>query len=285
VRPATEAIAARHGRRPDEVLVTAGAAEAFALLARNFSWHCPTVVHPQFTEPERLLRSAGADLRRVVLEPPFAFAPEDVPATADLVVVGNPTNPTSVLHPAAELRALVRPGRVVVVDEAFADCDPAEPESLAADPDVVVVRSLTKTWGLAGVRIGYVLGPGPVVERLAVGRAAWPVGALAVEAAVACSQPEAVAEARAYAQLLATRRRYLVERLNTIPAAAVANAGAASFVLVRTDRPRAWERLRHQGFAVRRGDTFPGLDEHWIRVAVRDEPTSAAFADALEDSA
>ena len=55
-----------------------------------------------------------------------------MPEEADLVVLGNPTNPTSVLHPAADLAALARPGRVLVVDEAFADTVPGEPESLAA---------------------------------------------------------------------------------------------------------------------------------------------------------
>ena len=66
---------------------------------------------------------------------------------ADLVVVGNPTNPTGVLHPAATIRALCRPGRLVVVDEAFMDAVPGESESLAAEPadGLLVIRSLTTT--------------------------------------------------------------------------------------------------------------------------------------------
>ena len=55
-----------------------------------------------------------------------------MPDEADLVVVGNPTNPTSVLHAREQILALRRPGRIVVVDEAFADAVPGEPESLAA---------------------------------------------------------------------------------------------------------------------------------------------------------
>jgi len=45
-----------------------------------------------------------------------------------------------------------------------------------------------------------------------------------------------------------------------------------------------WERLRERSFAVRRGDTFPGLDAHWFRVAVRDSATSTAFVHALEET-
>src|ERR1700754_2891234 len=66
-------------------------------------------------------------------------SPDDVlvlagsPAEADLVVVGNPTTPTGVLHPAADVRAMAAPGRVLLVDEAFADAIPGEPESPAGD--------------------------------------------------------------------------------------------------------------------------------------------------------
>src|SRR5205807_7491942 len=121
---ARAAVAARHGRAAEEVLLTAGAAEAFVLLARALRPRRAVVVHPQFTEPEAALRAAGHAVERVVLPAAggFALAPDAVPADADLLLVGNPTNPTSVLHPADALASLARPGRVLVVDEAFADC-------------------------------------------------------------------------------------------------------------------------------------------------------------------
>ena len=108
---------------------------------------------------------------------PFELAGIAVPEAADLVIVGNPTNPTSVLHSRESILALRRPGRIVVVDEAFADAVPGEPESLAgaAFDDVVVLRSLTKTWGLAGLRVGYALGSPDVLSRLTARRAHWPL--------------------------------------------------------------------------------------------------------------
>ena len=109
---------------------------------------------------------------------PFAFDPGLVPADADLVFVGNPTNPTSVAHSREALAELVRPGRLVVVDEAFADCLPGERESLASRANLeglVVVRSLTKTWALAGLRVGYVLASADVVALLAAAQPLWPV--------------------------------------------------------------------------------------------------------------
>jgi Aminotransferase class I and II len=130
------------------------------LLARALRPRHAVAVHPQFTEPEAALRAAGHQVDRVILPFPFTFDPALVPAGADLVFFGNPTNPTSVAHPREALLRRIRPGRVVVVDEAFADCLPEERESLASHGDLtglVVIRSLTKTWGLAGFRVGYLL--------------------------------------------------------------------------------------------------------------------------------
>ncbi|HEY7045678.1 MAG TPA: Rv2231c family pyridoxal phosphate-dependent protein CobC [Jatrophihabitantaceae bacterium] len=284
-REALAAVAARHGRDPAEVLLTAGAAEAFVLLARALAPRRAVVVHPQFTEPEAALVAAGHPLRRVLLAPPFVLDPALVPDDADLVIVGNPTNPTSVLHPASRLRALDRPERIVVVDEAFADCVPGEPESLAGDPSAVVVRSLTKTWGLAGLRVGYVLGPAALVEQLRAAQPHWPVSTPALAACIACTAPAAVAEADAWARDLAGLRARLAGRLAEVPGVDVVPGAAASFLLVHADRPEMWKPLRDKGFAVRRGDTFPGLDSHWFRVAVRDPLTSTTFVEALHDLA
>ncbi|WP_183101215.1 aminotransferase class I/II-fold pyridoxal phosphate-dependent enzyme, partial [Nocardioides pelophilus] len=101
-------VAAHHGRSEDEVLVTAGAAEAFTLVARLRPWRRPVVVHPQFTEPHAALEQAGHRVSEVVLPLPFLLDPTRVPDDADLVVVGNPTNPTGALHPAATIRRLLR---------------------------------------------------------------------------------------------------------------------------------------------------------------------------------
>ncbi|WP_344338092.1 Rv2231c family pyridoxal phosphate-dependent protein CobC [Kitasatospora putterlickiae] len=285
---ARAAVAARHGRPAGEVLLTSGAAEAFVLLARTLTARHIVVVHPQFTEPEAALRDAGHPVRRVLLTPEdgFRLTGGAIPEEADLVVLGNPTNPTSVLHPAAAVAALARPGRTLVIDEAFMDTVPGESQSLASLRDlpgqVVVLRSLTKTWGLAGLRIGYALGPAPLIAALGATQPLWPVSTPALVAAEACSAPSALAEAERAAHELAFRREYLVKRLTAFPAVRVHGEPAASFVLVElpgADAIRA--RLRALGFAVRRGDTFPGLGPDWLRLAVRDEATTDRFLAAL----
>ncbi|MFE9889760.1 Rv2231c family pyridoxal phosphate-dependent protein CobC [Streptomyces scopuliridis] len=289
-RAARAAVAARHGLPVERVLLTAGAAEAFVLLARALPARRPVVVHPQFTEPEAALRDAGHEVRRVLLRAAdgFRLDPEAVPDDADLVVLGNPTNPTSVLHPAEAIAKLARPGRTLVVDEAFMDAVPGEPEALAGRMDVpglVVLRSLTKTWGLAGLRIGYVLAEPCTVAALERAQPLWPVSTPALAAAEACMSPAALAEAERAACRIAVERAHLLAGLAEFEEVRAVETAEGPFVLIRVRRADAVRaRLRTLGFAARRGDTFPGLDRDWLRLAVRDRATTNRFLQALDQA-
>ena len=293
---AIEAVAARHRRDRGEVLLTAGAAQAFVVLAQALRGaRRPVVVHPQFTEPEAALRAAGHEVERVLLTEAggFRLDARRVPGDSDLVIVGNPTNPTSVLHPAAEIARLARPGRVLVVDEAFADTTfrpgvAGEPESLAGRrdlPGLVVLRSLTKTWALAGLRIGYALAAPELIMKLRSHLPLWPVSTPALAAATVIASDHAVATERAIAEELAAERAHLVQALSNVPGITIAGEPAAAFVAIRlagADKIRL--ELRERGWAVRRGDTFPGLGPDWLRIAVRDTFTTDAFIEALIDA-
>jgi histidinol-phosphate aminotransferase len=270
-RAAAQAVAVRHGRTSDEVTLLAGAAEGFALLP-NLRPKLAAVIAPSFTEPAVALRAAGVSVQHVVLDRPFSLAGAPVPDDADLVVVGNPTNPTSVLHTREQILALRRPGRIVVVDEAFADAVPGESESLAGQalPDVLIFRSLTKTWALAGLRVGYALGAPQVLARLTARRAHWPVGTLQLTAIAACCAPDAVAEAAAGARHLAVMRTEMVAGLRS--AGVEPLDGCAPFVLFTVDDAELLRKHLHtKGIAVRRCDTFVGLDGRYLRAAVRGE--------------
>jgi histidinol-phosphate aminotransferase len=260
-RAAIEAVATRHGRAHDDVALLAGAAEGFALLPQ-LRPTLAAVIAPSFTEPAVALRAAGVRVHHVLLDRPFALAGAPVPDDADLVVVGNPTNPTSVLHTREQILALRRPGRIVVVDEAFADSVPGEPESLAghALPDVLVLRSLTKTWSLAGLR----------------------VGTLQLTAIAACCAPDAVAEAAAGARRLAALRTEMVSALRSAGVDPV--DGCAPFVLFTVpDAELIRKHLHAKGIAVRRCDTFVGLDGRYLRAAIR--PEWPVLVEAIADTA
>lgn len=285
---AVAAIAEAHDRRPDEVLLLAGAAEGFELLPRLRPRRA-ALIQPSFTEPELALRAAGIPISDVVLTPPWDLDPGAVPDHADLVVLGNPTNPTSVLHPTSSIRDLRAPGRVVVVDEAFADitldasAGTIEPASLSGESrdDVIVIRSVTKTFGLAGLRAGYLLAHPDHIARLTVGRRPWPLGTLALTALAHCAGPAGARYAREQAERIATDRSALLAQLSAADIEVCAQP-RASFVLITL--PRALEikkLLRDKGFAVRSAANFVGLDDTHVRIAVRDPQLTQTLVDAI----
>jgi histidinol-phosphate/aromatic aminotransferase/cobyric acid decarboxylase-like protein/adenosyl cobinamide kinase/adenosyl cobinamide phosphate guanylyltransferase len=285
-RPATEAVAARHGRDPTEVVLANGAADTFWTVAAALRPRRAVCVHPSFTEPEAALRAFGHPVERVARTPgSFTLDPGAAPASADLVVVGNPNNPTGTLDPADTVAALCRPGRTVLVDEAFMDFVPGERESLAgrADlPGLVVVRSLTKLWALPGVRAGYALAPPGLAEALRRVRQAWPLNTLALAALRACSAH--VAEGEAVAGRVAAARDALRRALERIEGVHVWPS-AANFLLLRVpDGPRVHARLLERGFAVRPAHTFPGLDPDHLRLTVREPASNARLVTALEEA-
>ena len=284
---AVRAVADRHARRPDQVLLLNGSAEGFALLPL-LSPRLAAIVHPSFTEPEVALSDAGVPIHRVRLseDDGYQLRPELVPDEADLVVAGNPTNPTSVLHPASSVLSLSRPGRVVVVDEAFMDAVPGERESLAGHDvaGLLVFRSLTKMWALPGLRAGYALGSPDLLARLTAHRPQWPIGTLTLEAFRACSEFNAVEEANRAAVQFEADRAELVRALTELPGIQVHEPASAPFLLLTVkDGPNLRAALRERGVAVRRGDTFPGLGPNHIRIAVRSPERTEPLLTALRE--
>jgi histidinol-phosphate/aromatic aminotransferase/cobyric acid decarboxylase-like protein/adenosyl cobinamide kinase/adenosyl cobinamide phosphate guanylyltransferase len=279
--PATAAVAARHGEAVEECLVLAGAAEAFWLIAAALRPRLAACVHPSFTAPEAALRASGVPVQRVLRDPAddWALDPATVPEEADLVVLGRPDNPSGRLEPVEVVSALARPGRVVVVDEAFADFLP-EASGLhgAGIPGLVCVRSLTKLWGLAGLRVGYLLGEPDLVARLQAARQPWPVASPALRATELLVGAEGERWRRA--TQVAADREALLDQLAPLPLTVWASP--ANFLLLRAPRADLRPRLLERGIAVRRGETFPGLDARYVRVAVHPDPAArAALVSAL----
>jgi len=285
-RAAREEVADRHGRPPEEVVLTNGANESFWLLAGALRPRHAVCVHPSYTEPEAALRAHGLPVARAFREPRgLALDPAAVPAGADLVVTGNPNSPSGTLDPVRRVAALARPGRALVVDEAFMDFVPGESESVAGRrdlPGLVVVRSLTKLWSLPGIRAGYVLAPRRIAAAIERVRPSWSVNSVALSALRACARRLGEADARA--REVGAAREAL--------AAGLARArgietwpSAANFILARAgDGPGLRERLRARGIAVRPCESFPGLGEDHFRVAVRDEDANARLVAAVTEA-
>lgn len=276
---ARRAVAELHQVPEESVLLLGGASEGFALLP-TLAPRSVDIVHPGFTEPNVVFANAGIPVNNLVLPAPFELDLLLEQPTGDMVVIGNPTNPTGVLHAREDLLEL-GDGRMLVVDEAFLDVTD-ESESLAQvaaeDPNVIVLRSFTKTWALAGLRCGYAIAHPTVVAKLARRRPHWPLGTLQLRAiaAIALSARDDAEKERG---IIAAERATMTEALGRA-GFEIATATQAPYVLVRPpgDDPTALRRkLKEAGIAVRRCDTFPGLDDSYWRLAVRPANQVAAL--------
>ncbi|WP_181706155.1 threonine-phosphate decarboxylase CobD [Chthonobacter rhizosphaerae] len=228
------------------------------------------VLGPTYGEHALAWAAAGAEVRTV--------ASLDGVADADVVVVVNPNNPDGRVLAAADLRAaaadLGRSGGLLVVDEAFADG--LDGVSLAPDLDALgaalVLRSFGKTYGLAGVRLGFALAPAPEAARIRAALGPWAVPGPALAIGV-----RALAD-RAWLDAAMARLRRDADRLDGLLAAAGLRpaGGTPLFRLAETADAGAWfDRLARAGILTRPFDYAP----RWLRFGL---PGDAAAWARLE---
>ncbi len=236
------------------------------------------VPYPSFGEYAREVELQGADP---------AFVPHDELLDADpsehaMAVVCHPNNPTGELYDAGELREFARRCRdshtELLVDEAFLGFTDAA--SLAGTPGVVVARSLTKLFGLPGIRAGFLVASGDRLDDLQTARRAWNLGTPAAAVGThAMRQHEFVAE---------TRERVASERQRMRSALAddfdVYDSDAPFLLLDVGDRDvdDLLAEIEARGVAIRDATTFRALDNH-VRVAVRTTEENDRLLEVLGD--
>jgi len=273
-------IAARHNVSPDRVIVTAGADDALERITRAVlsPGREAILTTPTFEMLARYARLAGAD----VIEAPWLGEPFDVeaiesrigPRTAAIFVV-TPNNPTGQPIPAESIRRLSAaiPAGLLVVDLAYAEfADEDLTELVLSLPNAVAVRTFSKAWGLAGLRVGYAIGPAEVINWLrAVGH---PYAVSGPSLAIASAWYEAGrTRVEAAARRVRLERRELTEHLRDLGAAPIESQ--ANFVLARFDDPRrsahlVADLLASQGIAVRRFPLGSAL-ESFLRITLPGE--------------
>ncbi len=274
-RPAAlrEALAALYGAPAGRVLVTRGGDDAIDVLIRAFcrpGEDAVLVRPPTFGAYAHFARLNGVRVVEQPLGDDFAFDAESAVAAArgdgavKLVFVCSPNNPTGDAVDPETIRAVARalPDTLVVVDEAYVEF--GEAASLAGEagqiPNLLVLRTLSKAFGLAGARVGCLVGAPDVIAMASRALPPYPLPTPSIEAALLALSPSRrpVVEAR-IAELKAERAR-VAARLKGSPLLASVREGAGNFLLLEARDPDALAaRLRTRGVQVRfRPQVAPG---------------------------
>lgn len=268
------------GCDPDRVIPTPGGLAAIRLavattVARGDSVLVPA---PSFGEYAREIRLQGGVPEFV----PHGETPAADPTGHALAIVCAPNNPTGELPAADRLDAFLDRCRIagtpLLVDEAFLDF--TDRPSLAGREGVVVARSLTKMFGLPGLRAGFAVARGALAERLRTAVPAWALGTPAAAVGARCLRATAFVEA--------TRERVRTERPRMRAALEARGFDVlpsdAPFLLadVGSDPAPLLAALRERGIALRDATTFRGLDRH-VRVAVRTREENDRLLAALTE--
>ena len=261
-------IAAFYGVRADEVLQGAGSNELLDLAVRTFTTPAQHIVfaEPSFVVYRIAALSGGIPFTAV----PLKHHVHDLPAMAAavrpetrLLFIANPNNPTGTHVGRAAVEKLLRevpPDVIIVMDEAYfeyADA-PDYPNSLALRhlrERLIVMRTFSKVYGLAGLRLGYAIGPAKLIDYMNRLRAPFNASSPAQAAAIAALDDEPhVSESR---RLNAAERARLTQRLSEL--GLVVTPSQANFILVDVGRPArpVYDALLRHGVIVRPFGSLP----------------------------
>lgn len=289
------ALAALYGVAPAAVLATRGSDDAIDLLVRSFcraGEDAVIVCPPTFGMYAVAVRLQGAAVIEVPLRREFGLDARAIEAAVrpgvKLVFLCSPNNPTGNTIPRSVVVGLCRAldrQCVVVVDEAYIDFarDPGFANALEAHPNLVLLRTLSKAWGLAGARIGALLAAPELVAILRALAPPYPLPTLAIEAALRRLQPPEIAAARRRTAGVVRRREALAARLLALPSVRRVWPSEANFLLVRfADADAAMNACESAGVLVRDFSRQPRL-AGCLRVTVGTAAENRRLLAALRD--
>ena len=283
------ALAARHAIDETQIVVGNGSAELLQLIAQAFIEQGDTVAIPAitFSEYARVSALAGARIRTLDWPAPDCELSESATAAmasaidgARVVFLCNPNNPDGRHLPVDWIcRYWVRafPETLFVLDEAYANFLGAPDSAIGQPlPNLLVLRSLTKDYALAGLRLGYLTGDASLIEGVSRARQAWNVNALAQAAGIfVLDQHDWLRQSMA--QLNADKSD-LCRQLQSLGLEPLPSA-VHYFLLPVGDAREFRSRLLAQGIQVRDAASF-GLP-HCVRIATRSAADNARLCRAI----
>jgi threonine-phosphate decarboxylase len=291
------------GISPENVIVGNGSTELIYLFCDVFikSGDEAIIPIPTFGEYENAVIKAGGIPKYVKLDEDFKVNPDtllkEIGPRTKVIFLCNPNNPTSTIIPKDDLFKIIedsdRRNVLVLMDEdfiEFVDEDISMVGEVKNYKNLFILRSFTKIFGLTGLRVGYGVACEEIINLLFKGKIPWNVNCIAQAAAIAALQDvEYLEETR---KLIREEREFLLDELKRIHGLRVFPAHA-NFILIDIRQTgftaaQLKEAMLKHGILIRDCSSFKGLDEYYIRVAVRtrheNERLLAALRSVIGDS-
>jgi threonine-phosphate decarboxylase len=293
-RELKQALASHHGLAPENIVVANGSTEIIYHLPAMLPGSRALVISPSFNEYVRALGQQHWETRHFILKPECNFsidlaALEHALADGyDALYLCNPGNPNGTLYTTRTIeqvyRLCIASGTFLVLDEAFMDfCEDSSAKRFIVKGDNgIVLRSMTKFFGIPGLRLGYALSNSTMAERLDSMGGPWSVNTLALAAGVAAFQD--TDHNQQTVEYIRKERRTFFERLAELKRLKVYPSSANFLLAELTDGMSAMElrdRLMHQRLLIRDCTNFMGLSPKFFRVAVRTASENQRLVEAL----
>ncbi|HEV2176756.1 MAG TPA: histidinol-phosphate transaminase [Terriglobia bacterium] len=283
------AILARHFRvKPDELTLTNGVDDAIKLICDTFVEPGDRLLAPQPTFPmyEFFHRLAGGRVSLIRYDAewqlPAAKVVTALRRRPRWLALANPNNPTGGLVSKKDLRTLLEaaPRTLILVDEAYFDFSGSTVLPwINRFPNLVVARTFSKAYGLAGLRLGLLFANRALTSLMRRAHAVFPVNALALACAVKAVRHQG--SVRRYAEMVKANRAYLSRRLEAMGVHCAPSAANFVFARLGERAPELARRLRAQGILVRDWTNDAQLRPYW-RITVGTRPEIERLLDALE---
>lgn len=290
-RAATELrrqVAGAHGVRPDQVFCANGSNEVLQsiCLAYGGAGRVAATFEPTYAMHASIAHLTGTEVVEAPRADDYSL---DLAVVAEVVArhrphitfLCSPNNPTGMIDDPAAVRAVLEaaPG-LVVVDEAYGQfADWSAMELVDDETPLVVTRTFSKTWSLAGLRLGYVVGPAPVIAMLDRVALPYHLDVIKQQAGVLALRYNDQMQKRV--STLVRERQRLTAGLGRLPVSVWPSQ--ANFILFRPETrkgPEVWQELVERSVLVRDTSTWPGL-AGCLRVTVGTPEENDRFLGAL----
>lgn len=293
-----EAIAASFGGiTSNNIVVGNGSTELIYLFAETFleKGDVALMPAPTFAEYENAVRKAGGKPRHLKLPTDFCIRPNifsgDI-KDAKMAFVCNPNNPTSILTSHEVLTEIIEEALeedvLLFLDEDFLEFVDEEKQVSLIDkindyPNLFVLRSFTKVYGLTGLRVGYGIASEEITKLLSNAKIPWNVNCLAQAAAsAALTDKEHLKKTR---ELVRAERAYLTRELKRINSFKQYPADA-NFIFINIKESgftsaQLKGKMLEEGILIRDCSSFRGLDDYYIRVAVKTRQENERLLEAF----